>query len=277
MSAGELLFRLGDLGIHLKHDSSGEHRTACPECDRGPKDTALAVRLEADGGATWLCHRCGFSGGIRGERTMLGAPTRPVVPPRAGLAWSETAEAIWRRSEPLAGSAAADYLRVRCCVLPPPDADLRYLPARGDHGPAMLARVTHAATGKPMSLHFTRLDGSEPRKLLLKGHRKAGGVVRRWPDDSVTTHLCLTEGLETALSAAWAYLPAWAAVDCGNLASFPVLPGVEVLVIAADHDPPGTAAAEACAARWVDAGREVVLWVPDTAGQDFNDVAREVA
>ena len=131
--------------------------------------------------------------------------------------------------------------------------------------------------GQPMTLHFTRLDGSEPRKLLLKGHRKAGGVVRLWPDDCVTTHLCIAEGVATALSAAWAYQPAWATVDCGNLSAFPVLPGVEVLVIAADHDPAGLEAAEACAERWTRAGREVVLWVPDAKGEDWNDVARRVA
>ena len=56
-----------------------------------------------------------------------------------------------------------------------------------------------------------------------------------------------------------------------------MLPGVEVLVIAADHDPAGLEAAEACAERWTRAGREVVLWVPDAKGEDWNDVARRVA
>ena len=277
MRADKQLEGLAERGIQLRDHRPGEHRAPCPSCERGPKDDALAVRVEDDDGATWFCHRCGLKGGIRGEHATLGAATRSVVPARAGLVWSETANAIWRRSEPLAGSPAADYLVGRCCVLPPPDADLRYLPPKGNHGPAMLARVTDAVTGQPMTLHFTRLDGSEPRKLLLKGHRKAGGVVRLWPDDCVTTHLCIAEGVATALSAAWAYQPAWATVDCGNLSAFPVLPGVEVLVIAADHDPAGLEAAEACAERWTRAGREVVLWVPDAKGEDWNDVARRVA
>ena len=54
---------LEERGIRLKQYQHGEHRASCPECDRGPKDDALAVRMDDDG-ATWLCHRCGWSGGI---------------------------------------------------------------------------------------------------------------------------------------------------------------------------------------------------------------------
>ena len=33
--------------------------------------------------------------------------------------------------------------------------------------------------------------------MLCKGHRKAGGVIRLWPDDEVTDGLAVAEGIET--------------------------------------------------------------------------------
>lgn len=62
-------------GVHLRDHRPGEHRAACPRCRKGGRDDALAVRLEADGGGTWLCHRCGWAGGCRGE-TATGRPVR---------------------------------------------------------------------------------------------------------------------------------------------------------------------------------------------------------
>ena len=49
--------RLPDRGIVLKRRAEpGEHRAPCPECDRGPCDDALAVRIGQEGAATWFCH-----------------------------------------------------------------------------------------------------------------------------------------------------------------------------------------------------------------------------
>jgi hypothetical protein len=50
------------------------------------------------------------------------------------------------------------------------------------------------------------------------------------------------------------------------------LAGIESLVIGADHDAAGVAAAEACATRWVGAGREVFVAVPDVEHADLNDL-----
>src|SRR5689334_12970621 len=84
-----------------------------------------------------------------------------------------------------------------------------YHPDEGRPFPALVALVTDAVTGEPMTVHKTYLapDGSgkaavaKPR-LLCKGGAKAGGVVRLWPDEAVTTGLLVAEGIETALSAA---------------------------------------------------------------------------
>jgi hypothetical protein len=138
--------------------------------------------------------------------------------------------------------------------------------------------VTDAVTGATISLHTTWLapDGSgkapiERPRLLAKGCRKAGGVVRLWPDEAVTTGLCITEGIETALSAAHGFRPVWACIDAGNLAEFPLLAGVETLTVVTDHDRAGIAAFNAVAARWLAAGREVRQWQPPELGQDLND------
>ena len=266
----------------LLHAQLGTYRRPCPACDRGPKDSALSVTVDARG-ALWHCHRCGSSGALTHEGNTRGpAPTaRPVA--AMPLDWSLDAARIWKRTEPLRGTLGAKYLETRGCRLPPADSDLRYLPPQGDLPPSLCAAITDVLTGRRISLHFTRLraDGSGKAgtgrdKLLLKGHRKRGGCIRLWPDESVTTGLAIAEGLETALAAAHRFTPIWATVDCANLAAFPVLAGIESLTIYADHDPAGIAAARACARRWRDAGREVNARVPKQAGQDVADIAAAI-
>ena len=110
-------------------------------------------------------------------------------------------------------------------------------------------------------------------------------MVRLFPDEELATGLCVAEGLETALSAAKGFRPVWATIDAGNLAAFPVLPGVECLTIVADNDPAnprtgrraGIEAAWACAASWTKAGAQVRVWVAPDEGQDLNDFVREDA
>jgi hypothetical protein len=54
---------------------------------------------------------------------------------------------------------------------------------------------------------------------------------------------------------------------------FPVLPGIEELILLVDNDESGTGqrAAEVCARRWYDAGRSVIRLMPTKIGTDFND------
>ncbi len=295
---------LAGLGIHLRRHDSGEHRTACPDCVRRKSrkgDDALAVKVEPEGSVTWICHRCGWKGALPAPGEPRRAPARQACPSRApeperspaGL--SGAAAGVWRDCRLItADSPAGRYLlKVRGCALPPPASDLRWHP-RLWHPlaectfPALVALVTDAATGRPMTLHRTWLapDGGskapvDKPRLLMKGHDKAGGMVRLFPDDEVTSGLAIAEGLETALTAAAGFTPIWAALDAANLAAFPVLDGIDCLTILADHDRPnrqtgkraGIEAAEACAKRWLDAGREVRVWRSPVEGQDFNDFA----
>lgn len=275
-------------GIDLSSLKIGENRRPCPRCDRGPKDTALSIRLEPDGSMVWHCHRlCGFDGSsrapgsIKPRRAAQQAPQHARRPP--GL--SDYARQLWQATKPVFG-ACADYLAARVCVLPPADGHLRCLPMLrhpGGHvGPALVALITDIATGMPLSLHRTwvRPDGTKadatPPRLLLKDHPIAGGVIRLWPDETVTHGLGIAEGIETALSLAHGITPVWACIDAGHLAAFPVLGGISELVIAADNDPAGRDAAERCARRWESCATVRVI-AADAAGCDLNDEVRQWA
>jgi putative DNA primase/helicase len=101
----------------------------------------------------------------------------------------------------------------------------------------------------------------------------------------VTLGLVIGEGVESCLSAARAGLtPVWATIGAGNMARFPVLPGLEGLTILVDHDRPnpktgkrvGIEAARAVIQRYAEAGldpeRDIKAILPPTEGDDACDL-----
>lgn len=212
------------------------------------------------------------------------AVSRPAETPKPE-GWTQYCAEAWAASVGLRGTIGEQYLLARGCPLPPEDSDLRFHPhlrhsPSDTCGPALLALISDAQTSRPLGLHRTWIaaDGSKPltpAKMILGG--KQGGVVRLWPDDFVTAGLGIAEGIETALTLAHAFRPVWSCIDAGNLAAFRVLPGVGSLTIAVDNDAAGIKAADECAARWHEAGREVRLVVPPAAGADLNDLVLEAA
>ena len=265
--------------------------------ERATRSTLRSLRGAGVGAGTWF-----YLAKLNGWRpTAAGEPRqrRPAPMPRAAAtepeqhrhqALSDFGRRIWASSQPLAGTVGAAYLLARGCVLPPADGDLRFLPAHkhplGDYtGPALVALVTDVLTGEPISLHQTwiRPDGTKPddlpgpARLLLGGHRKAGGCIRLWPDEAVTTGLGVGEGIESCLSLAHALTPVWSAIDAGNLAALPVLPGIEALTIAQDNDPAGRRSAQTVAERWAAAGAEVAIVAAADDGADLNDVTNKEA
>jgi hypothetical protein len=268
---------------------TGNHRISCPACGRSERDKTLGMNIEADGKGVAHCFRCNFTESYRPERgAHLTTPSKPRIKDAAPSVKHDTlsdyGRDLWDASKPLSG-VALDYLAARHCRIPPADGDLRWHPSlkhpTGYVGPALVARITDAVTRRPLSLHRTwiRADGRkadvEPPRLLLAGHRKQGGVIRLWPDESVTHGLGVAEGIESALSLAWAYEPTWSVIDAGNLAALPVLHGIEVLTIAADNDVAGQNAADECAQRWADAGCEA--FITTQKQNDLNDAIQEGA
>ncbi|MCW5634724.1 MAG: toprim domain-containing protein [Rubrivivax sp.] len=246
-----------------------------------PAGTKYPGRLHAH------CHRCGFNAWPDDVQAELDAKAVHEQEKRHERLSPFGHKLLRQCTRPLVGTARA-YLQARECVLPPDDGDLychSALPHKpsGTVAPALVALVTDAVTGEPLTLHRTwvRSDGTkapfERPRMLLPRHRKAGGAVRLWPDEAVSHGLAIAEGVETALSLAHAFAPVWACLDAQNLAAFPVLGGIECLTIAADNDEAGRDAADACARRWHAAGREVRIVMAPEAGADLNDLAREAA
>ena len=279
------------MSADLQHLALGHHRMPCPECAKTThrkKDTALSVDVTPSGWVC-LCHRCGYANGS-GAGARSGSRARPVRAEHQGqhltLAahWSDIWRGLWSISP---GTTAHSYLAARGCALPPADGDLRSTESLphpcGSTGPALVALVTDAVTREPMTLHRTWItaDGTkadvDPPRMLLGRHRKQGGVIRLWPDEAVTTRLAIAEGIETALTVAEVFTPVWSAIDAGNLAAFPVLAGIESLLIVADHDDAGLRAAEQCAERWYRAGCKVRIAKSPIPGEDLNDYARRAA
>ncbi len=265
---------------------AGNHRVACPSCGRGGRDKTAGLTIEHDGKGVLHCFRCAYVESFRPERGAHRLPTAlPTHKPQAQKheRLSDWGRDLWRNCHPLSG-VALSYLRARHCRIPPEAGHLRWHPAlkhpSGYPGPALVALITDVATREHLSLHRTWITptGKAPLdtpRLPLWNHSTKGGCIRLWPDDDVTYGLGIAEGIETALSLAWAYAPVWATIDAGHLSQFPVLDGIESLVIAQDQDPAGMSAASICARRWADAGREVL--VTRQAANDLNDVLQEVA
>jgi hypothetical protein len=269
------------LGITIDRNGPEEQRVPCPHCNHGVRDDALGANIET---GAFHCFRCGWKGraGSLGGGDNITSSRHSAIRIEKHATLSAEGRELWHACRQLSG-IAIDYLHARHCRLPPAGTDLRWhenLRHSSDYsGPALVALVTDAITAEPISLHRTwiRSDGTkadiEKPRLLLARHRKAGGVIRLWPDDCVEQGLAVGEGIETMLCAAHVFTPVWSCIDAGNLSTFPVLDGIESLTIFADNDHEGLKAAQTLRQRWLDAGREVHLKVPRQSGADVADVA----
>ncbi|MET3838581.1 toprim domain-containing protein [Bradyrhizobium sp. OAE829] len=200
-----------------------------------------------------------------------------VGPSTAARKYSEAARAIWQASQPADATPVAAYLNSRALILPAP-GDLRFHPglkhSSGGVWPAMVALVTNGVVGEPLAIHRTylALDGEgkapvTPAKMILGPCR--GGAVRLAQPNSL---LMIGEGIETCLSAMQATgYPAWAALSTSGLRSLNLPHDVRDVIVLADGDQPGEAAALDCALRWKREGRRVRIARPGI-GLDFNDM-----
>ena len=239
---------------------------------------------------------CGFREALAWARDFLGealpgrdAHKPPPPPPPAARddaerepsATLELARRLRREAVPAAETLVETYFAHRGLRLEP-GMPLRFHPrawrnrANGPPGPAMVALMTCPERNEPVGVHLTYLrhDGrgkaDGPSLKVMLGRR---GVVRLTPDEEVTLGIGIAEGIETsvAIMQRLGWRPVWAATCAGAVSTFPIISGLDAITIFADSDPAGMRAAEACARRWSEAGREVTIWTPERG--DWRDTA----
>lgn len=206
--------------------------------------------------------------------------------------WARNAEriaALWVQCVPVqAGDPVARYLAQRLRLAPGhlrlPEC-LRVHPAlpywhdgeRIGVLPAMVAPLT-APDGRIVALHRTYLspDGSKAdvptvKKLTAAAGPLAGACIPL--HKPARGSIGIAEGIETALAARCASpVPTVAAYCAGNLAGWHWPAGVRRIVIFADADEPGRAAAEKLQRRAMAARTRCEVLTPGDAGADWCDV-----
>ena len=103
----------------------------------------------------------------------------------------------------------------------------------------------------------------------------AGAAIKIDDNTDVEQGLTIGEGFETCLAArGLGFRPIWALGSAGPIGTFPVLASIEALTILRESDKKGTnaAAAQACARRWIAAGREAFAVNPPQG--DMNDLMK---
>jgi putative DNA primase/helicase len=162
---------------------------------------------------------------------------------------SEAALAVWQSAQPARGTPVETYLASRGIDLPRPDV-LRF----------------HAGLKHPSGFGGGKAP-IDPQKMMLGPCR--GGAVRLAEPGDV---LMIGEGVETCLAAMQACgHPAWAALSTSGLRSLDLPTNVSDVIVLADGDEAGEAAARDCGSRWKRQGRRVRIARPPQ-GMDFNDM-----
>jgi hypothetical protein len=263
----------------------------CPaHDDRAP---SLSIADARDGKVLVRCHagcdqrdviaalreRGVWDAGERQPIRFSRQPDRPLPaePDSDAIKRTEAALAIWRGAQSAAGTPVETYLRSRSLTIPIPRSIRFHTGLRHPSGavwPAMVALVTLGADGKPIGIHRTFLarngDGKapvDPVKMMLGPCR--GGAVRLGP---IGDGLMVGEGIETCLAAMQASgRSAWAALSTSGLRALGLPHEVREVIVLADGDDPGEAAAQDCAWRWKQEGRRARIARPPQ-GTDFNDL-----
>ncbi len=244
MRATDVAFRLG----LRRYPRSWRGR--CPCCDYSG-DT-FSVRSGRDGRALLYCaNGCEWNELAAAVARATGQP-QVVQQDDADVAAKrernrDRALALWRGSEPAAGTLADRYLTGRELPGLAASAALRF---RGDTPhpeggrlPAMIALVSDVA-GTPLGIHRTFLarDGSKSHAGPVKASLGpiSGGAIRLEPL-TADTPLVIGEGIETSASAGLLLgLPAWAAISRRQpRAGADAAAGGASVVIAVDFDEGG--------------------------------------
>jgi putative DNA primase/helicase len=249
--------------------SAGNDGKVLVRCHAGCEQRDLIAALQKRG----LWQTTGrFLGIARNPRRRLAED-----PDADALKRGSAALAIWRASRAVEGTPVATYLRSRGLDLAASPALRFHAGLKNPSGgvwPAMVALVTHGAAGSPIAVHRTFLasDGGgkapvDPAKMMLGPCR--GGAVRLGEPGAV---VMVGERIETCLAVMQATgNAAWAALSTSGLRSLDLPRDVRDVIVLADGDEAGEAAAQDCARRWQREGRRVRIARPPQ-GMDFNDL-----
>jgi hypothetical protein len=195
---------------------------------------------------------------------------------RGSVVADETALKIWRSSVSANGTLVETYLAGRGLRGPLPPT-LRFHPGlkhpSGGFWPAMVAAVTRGVGSRQLAIHRTFLapDGTakasiDPQKML--GPCRGCAVKLAEPGKV----LMVGEGIETCLAAMQSHaLPAWAALSTSGLLALDLPRHLRDVLVLADGDEAGRAAARGAALRWKREGRRVRIAYA-VEGMDFNDM-----
>jgi Toprim domain len=267
----------------LRGGEEGALDHACPLCGPGRHSEynrarpVLRTWEPSPGFITFYCVRCEAKGYVHADgsqRLRSSSPRRQAPPPPDDTLRLAAVEQFWGRASPALPANVVAYFRWR-------GIELAAVPAgvfRWHRCGEILARYSDPITGALKGVWRRPVDGSKPTALGPMG----GGVIRLFPEIT-DRRLVIAEGVETALAAATRIThrgeplrPTWATGCAGNMKRFPVIDGVARLIILVDNDASetGQRAAEECACRWGDAGREVIRLLPRKLGTDFNDLVR---
>ena len=106
------------------------------------------------------------------------------------------------------------------------------------------------------------------RNRLFLGRISNAAVKLSQPERGL---LAIAEGVETAMAAMQLGLgPTWALGSAGAIAAFPIIEGVDTLIVCAEKDYASRSAVEPCARRWHQSGHDVAIASPNGKG-DLND------
>lgn len=285
---------VASLSLKLQRAGS-EWKGCCPfHDDRSP---SLAIYLK-DSVWRWNCFAgCGTGDvldfvqrlhnvSLREAARMLGASTLPTLhvhqpPPAEKRERIAEARSIWRNAVPVHGTPAETYLRSRGLHLPIPKS-IRFarLPygKRGREYPCLIAAVG-SVDNKLVGIQRTFINdagtgkAAVPKAKLSLG-RVSGGAIRLAP---CAASLVVCEGIEDGLTLMQEMGRAvWVAAGASMLPNMQFPQGVRSIVIGADGDEAGDAAARKAAEAFAARGLSARIIRPTEGFKDFNDELRGV-
>jgi putative DNA primase/helicase len=190
------------------------------------------------------------------------------------------AVAIWNEGSDPRGTLAETYLNIHRKLQLHDDLAggvLRFHPAcpwrdensgRTDRVPALIAMFRSIDDGTVTAIQRVALDPAGAkvgRRMVGLMHRAAIML------DAMGPELAIGEGVETCMAARELGIrPTWALGSTSGITGFPVLDGVNRLILLGETGRGSADAVELCARRWHKAGRSVRIVMPE-AGSDLND------